>query len=232
MKKLIERTLFWFKDGDETLPLTQIFFGLGNLYNRLLNEQYVGKKIKFINIYFMTEETYRLHPSMQIDSLHFYGGYLRYDGIFDLPGFCNFNEDEQSVYIWRRSFEILRESAILTKNSSLSIANEHAYRKGIEIALNPDYRVIDKEVYLNNNLFRASVWLNFKKDGMYSKFTLEKEGNVMFEKNISKTSNGNEFFLEIYKDIEIRKNEVIIKGPKDVEHLPMFISIPPAAVRV
>jgi hypothetical protein len=45
----IERTLFWFTDGDELLNnFNEDFFGLGTLLNRLLNEKYNGKKIKFI----------------------------------------------------------------------------------------------------------------------------------------------------------------------------------------
>lgn len=63
----IERTLFWFKDGDEVLKtLNEDFFGLGTLLNRLLNEKYEGKKIKFINLDFCTNRTYELHPSLPV----------------------------------------------------------------------------------------------------------------------------------------------------------------------
>src|SRR5438128_494733 len=49
----IGRTLFWFKDGDEqALDLNERFFAYGTFLNRLLNEHYSGKKLKFININF------------------------------------------------------------------------------------------------------------------------------------------------------------------------------------
>jgi hypothetical protein len=42
----IERTLFWFVDGDEQLSdLDNGYFAWGTMLNRLLNQVYNGKKI-------------------------------------------------------------------------------------------------------------------------------------------------------------------------------------------
>lgn len=51
------------------------------------------------------------------------------------------------------------------------------------------------------------------------------EGCVVFEKNIDSTKNGVEFFLEMYKAIELKDNTIIIKGRKDVDYLPLKISL-------
>ena len=54
----IDRTLFWFIDGENQLNLVNDdFFGIATLLNRLMNETYDGKKIKFINIEFSTDRT-------------------------------------------------------------------------------------------------------------------------------------------------------------------------------
>lgn len=48
---------------------------------------------------------------------------------------------------------------------------------------------------------------------------------MVFEKNIDSTKNGVEFFLEMYKAIELKDNTIIIKGRKDVDYLPLKISL-------
>lgn len=84
----IERTLFLFQDGDERVNnLSDDYFGLGNLLNRLLNEVYDGKKIKFINLYFHTNKTYALYPVIPKEESYYYGGHLKYYGVFDKEQF-------------------------------------------------------------------------------------------------------------------------------------------------
>jgi hypothetical protein len=61
----IGRTLFWFIDGNkEAFALNDRFFAYGTLLNRLLNEHYSGKKLKFININFSSQKTYDLYPDI------------------------------------------------------------------------------------------------------------------------------------------------------------------------
>ncbi|TGV02131.1 hypothetical protein [Flavivirga rizhaonensis] len=226
MKRIIERTLFWFMDGDEQKSaMDNRYFSLGTLLNRLMGERYEGKRIKFINIYFNTEETYKIHPQVPKHNTHFYGGHLNYDDVFDLNSFNKMTEIEQDQFIWKRAFEILKEASIAIKNKELLKACEYAYKKGIEINLNPDYRMVENDIVLFDQALKASVWVNFKKEGMYSKFTLEKENEIIFEQEIDKTKNGIEFFLEMYKDIELKDHDIIIKGRKDVEYLPLTIPI-------
>ncbi|APZ47809.1 hypothetical protein BW723_16560 [Polaribacter reichenbachii] len=226
MKNIIERTLFWFSDGDDKLlSLNERYFSLGNLLNRLLCEKYKGKKLQFINLFFRTEETYKLYPQASKHFTHFYGGQLTYDDVFDLKAFNKMNKQEQDNFIWKRAFEILQEAAASIKNKDILNASEYAYNKGLEMDLNPDFRMIEKDVVLFDQALKAAIWVNFKKEGMYSKFTLEKENQIVFEKEIDKAKNGVEFFLEIYKDIDLKNNNIIIKGRKDVEYLPLKIRI-------
>lgn len=97
--------------------------------------------------------------------------------------------------------------------------------KGIEKKLNPDYRVVETNLTVNGEHLKASVWINFEADGMHSKFTLEKLGTLIYERKIDKANNGIEFFLEMYKTIMIEKNDIVIKGHKDVKYLPLKIPI-------
>lgn len=171
----IDRTLFWFKDGDTILlQLNEDFFGIGTLLNRLLNEKYNGKKIKFVNLDFATEETYKRHPILPRGESYCYGGHLRYHGVFDRKEFERLTKAEQTKYLWDNACSYLKKCALDIKNNELFEAVEYAYKKGLEINLNPDYRMVDTRVDYSGQEFRASVWVNFKADGMYSTFTLER----------------------------------------------------------
>lgn len=75
-------------------------------------------------------------------------------------------------------------------------ATEYAYQKGLEMDLNPDYRMVESEITIFNKNLKAAIWVNFKENGMFSKFTLEDaSNNIIFERNISGTQKGVEFFL-------------------------------------
>lgn len=222
----IGRTLFWFTNGDESLlMLTDQFFSFGYLLNRLLNEVYNGKRIQFINIYFYSNETYHLYPVLPKNDAHFGGGHLRYNGLLDFSKFDELSEEAQHYFIWEKAFEYLQQTAKTLKNDDLLEASQYAYQKGIATKLNPDYRMIEADILLFDQPLKAAVWLNFKEDGMYSKLTLEKNGEIIFEKHIDKTRTGIEFFLVMYKGIVVKDNVLIVKGHKDVDYLPLKILI-------
>lgn len=222
----IDRTLCWFKDGDEMLiALNEDFFGLGTLLNRLLNDRYDGKKIKFINLDFATDKTYELHPNLPKEDAYYYGGHLRYYGVFNKEQFSSLSWTEQQKYVWDKACQYLCKSAQSIKNKKLLEAAEYAYEKGIEINLNPDYRMVETSINVSGQQLKASVWVNFKEDGMYSKLTLEKEEEIVFEKEIDRTKKGVEFFLEMYKGIELDNGNIVITGRKDVDYLPLKIPL-------
>lgn len=223
----IERTLFWFKDGDDMLiSLNEEFFGLANLLNRLLNDKYNGVKIKFINIDFSTDKTYSLHTSLPKNAPYYFGGHLRYYGSFDRECFVKLTKSEQEKFIWENAYQYLIESAKTIKNIELKEASDQAFAEGLKIDLNPDYRVIDTDITVfSEELLRASVWINFEEDGMYSKLTLERSGKVIFIKELDKTKKGVEFFLEMYKSLELEGNNLVLRGSKDVDYLPLKISL-------
>ncbi|WP_400260781.1 hypothetical protein ACFX5U_11705 [Sphingobacterium sp. SG20118] len=222
----IERTLFLFQDGDERVNnLSDDYFGLGNLLNRLLNEVYDGKKIKFINLYFHTNKTYALYPVIPKEESYYYGGHLKYYGVFDKEQFEKLSKTEQDKYFWEKAYIYIKRSAEFIKNNQLLDAAEYAYLKGIERDLNPDYRLLDLGINISNQELRVSLWINFRIDGMYSKLTIENDDEIIFEKEIDKTKKGVEFFLEIYKTLEFDGNNIIIKGRKDVDYLPLKVPI-------
>ncbi len=220
----IERTLFWFKDGDVQLTtLSNDYFGLGCLMTRLLNEKFDGKKLKFINLEFSTLKTYEIFPVLPKDTPYYYGGHLKYYGVLDLDFFMSLSKVERTFYIWENAFKYLVKSASTLKNSNLTESATYAYNKGAEMNLNPDFRVVDTEVILQGEKVRASVWINFKEEGMHSKLTLEQHNGVIFEKELDKTKNGVEVFLELYKAIVVEGDNIVVKGRRDAENLPLKI---------
>lgn len=220
----IKRTLFWFEDGDKVLTgLNEDFFGLAILLNRLLNEKYNGKNIKFLNIYFSTEKTYQSTPHIKRGSAYFYGGHMHCYGEFDEEQFHSLGWPERQKFIWDKAYHYLCEAAKFLKNEELLNATEYANKKGIELNLDPDYRLVEAELDVCGQKLKASVWVDFRKDGMYSKFTLEKGTEIVFEMPIDKTKNGVEFFLEIYKEIKVENENILIKGHREVDYLPLKI---------
>ena len=220
----IERSMFWFKDGDEQLvSVNEDFFGIAILLNRLLNDIYDGKRIKFINLNFFTNRTYELHSVLPKDTPYYYGGHLTYYGLFDVNQFNVLSWDKKKIYVWERACDYIKKSAEFTKNKKLLDAIEYAYSKGIEINLNPDYRLMELNITVSEQQFKIALWINFREDGMYSTLTIENDEGVIFEKEIDKTKKGIEFFLEMYKALEFDGNSIVIKGRKDVDYLPLKI---------
>lgn len=226
MKRKIDRTLFWFRDGRERLSQsTEEFFGLATLLNRLLNEKYNGKKLKFINFEFNTEKTYELSTVTPKNTPYYSGGNLLYYGLFNKDEFLKLSRSEQNKFVWEHAHQYFMESAQLMKNTALAEAADYAYHKGLETNLNQDFRVVDTNIILSEQNVRASVWIIFKEDGMYSKLTLEHEDKIIFEKDIDKTVHGVEFFLEIYRAVLLEGDNIVIKGAKDVDYLPLKIPL-------
>lgn len=222
----IGRTLFWFKDENEQFSsMTADFFGLATLLNRLLNEKYTGKKIKFINLYFATDKAYESYPHLK-DQPYYYGGHLTYDGVFNVSDFNALSWDEKTVYLWEKAYKYIKKSAEFTKNQQLSDAIEYAYAKGIQINLNPDYRLLEINISVSEQPFKVALWINFRGDDMYSTLTIENDKDVIFEKEIDNTKSGVEFFLEMYRALEFDGRNIIIKGSRDVDYLPLKVPLP------
>ncbi|SFF27032.1 hypothetical protein [Thermoflexibacter ruber] len=225
MKKNIGRTLFWFKDGDEKLhKLADKYFGLGTLLNRLMNEVYIGKKIIFININFYSELSYKIYDGLLKHYTHFGGQNLTHNAVLDFEMFYALTEEEKEHFLWKRGYEILQEAAIVIKNPYLAEASKYAYQKGLETNLNLDFRVLEVDIMLYDVPLKACVWIRFTKEEMYSQFTLEKNGIIIFEKHLMTTVHGVEFFLEMYKKIEVKDNIILLRGAKEAK-LPMKIPI-------
>jgi len=222
----IERTLIWFKNGNELIAdLTEKYFGISLLLNRLLNESYNGKKIKFINLDFATNKTYEINKNLPKLETYYYGGHLRFYGLIDLDLFESLSETERCKYVWDHAYDYLCKISKSTNNFQLLEASKLAYSKGIELELNPDYKVITSKFNLSGIQITASIWIIFKADGVYSKLTFEKEGRIVFEQILDKTKNGVEFFLDMYRSIDLENNYIVVRGRKDVESLPFRISL-------
>jgi hypothetical protein len=169
-----------------------------------------------------------LFQDIPANHIHYYGGmggHLRYHGNIDFKDFERIDKKQQSLYIWNEAYRYLQIASRFIKNESLFEASEYAYKNGIETELNLNYRLIETVVTLNDQLTKASVWINFEDDKMISKFTLEKNDKIIFSRDLDSTNLGIESFLEIYKKIDFEKNSFIIKGSREVDYLPMKIAI-------
>jgi hypothetical protein len=229
MKNKITRTLFWFNDENgEIRHLNNIFFGLGTLLNNKINEKYTGKKIQFINIEFASKEYYNKYPVLAIDYVHYYGsgsGHLKYYGLIDFNSFNKLNATEKKYYIWNRACDYLKKSAKQIGNKELLQAVDFAHDEGIKIELNTDYKVIEKDFVHDGLPMNTELWILFRDSGMNSKFKLKEKGDIIFEMKLDDTVHGNEYFLEMYKKIEYDGKNIIIKGSRDIDYLPLKIDI-------
>jgi len=222
----IDRTLFWFRDGnDQIISLSEDFFGLSNLLNRLLNEKYAGRRIKFINIYFCTPRTYELYPTPPEEIINFHGGHLTYYGKFEKEEFTKLSTLAQYQFVWEQACKYLSESASKMKNDKLLSAIKYAYERGYEIHFDTSFEVLKQDVFINGELIKASIWILFGDKEMTSKLTLQRNGKLVYEEQLARTNNGVEVFLELYKTISVEGNHIVIQGRKDVEGLPVFIPI-------
>lgn len=224
MKLIIERTLFRFNDGYQAInSLNDRFDFLAILLNRLLSENYNGKKIKYLNIFFYENSENLIKAYGKEYFLHYYGGQFTYKKVMDYYYFLSLSLDEQKAFIWKQAYEMLQFAGKELKNESLLLSSEYAYNKGLELNLNADYRMIETDVILFGEKYKASLWVNFLENEMQANFTLEKDNKIIFKKIIDHVPNGNDFFMIVFKKIEQENNTIIIKGAKDIEYLPMKI---------
>ncbi|TPG36296.1 hypothetical protein [Flavobacterium pectinovorum] len=227
MKKLvIERTLLRFNDGIDAINLLNDRFNfLAILLNRLLSEKYNGKKIKFLNIFFYETSEKLLKAYGKEYFLHYYGGQFTYKKVIDYDYFYSLSFNDQKIFIWEKACEMLQFAGKELKNESLLISSEYAYNKGLEMNLNADYRMIENDVVLFEENYKAAVWVNFLDNKMEANFTLEKDNNIVLKKIIDQVPNGNVFFLTMFKKIEQKDSDtIIIKGLKDADYLPLEIN--------
>jgi len=228
--KDIERILFWFQNGETRYhELTVKFYGLSALLLRLINERYEGQKIKFINIYFYTQEVYRKFPALTVNYVHYHkaqGGHLAYYGEIDISLFSSLSDEQQNKFIWEKSIEYLKICAKTLKNETLTEACEFAFNKGLQSALNQDYKMIEENFIIKGHVLNAAIWAVFKSGKLCSKFVLTKDNDVFFEKDIDQTEDRYDYFLEMYKKIDLQENVITIHGRKEVSYLPLKIEIP------
>lgn len=222
----IDRILFWFKDGNqELIELNKRFYGLSVLLGRLLNKYYVGKKIKFINLDLATENTYDIHKNLPKNRSYYYGGHLRFYGVFDRQEFESLSFNKQKLQLWEKTHEFLSISSRETKNLPLMDAVNKAFKEGLDIELNTNLELLKTEFESNGAHFTAFVIVMFDLEHMTSKIVLKQKDETVFEKEIDKTENGVEMFLDIYKKIEKTDNYIVIKGHGEIDYLPLKISL-------
>ena len=232
MKNLIGRAAVWFKDGEYgRLSLTKTYYPLSALYTRLLREVYRGKQLKFINIHFNSEKTYELYPRAPRHHLDFYNGHLNYNDVFDFDHFDSMSDSQKKVYIWSRLHEIVAAAAKKLANAELEQANEYAYTTVMQRSSIADYKTLETEVVLFDQVVTAAIWYIFKDDGMYSCLVLVRDNKELFRKELARGALGNEsflgneFLLVMYKRITAKKDKIIIEYVRMAETPPVRIPI-------
>lgn len=226
MKHLIDRALVWFKDGDnDCLNLNDGYHPLSVLYTRLLQEVYQGKKIQFINVYFKSEKTYQLYPKSPRHHLHYYGGHLWYNDVFDFAHFNAMSEEQKKIFIWSRLHEIMAAAAKALGNTELEQASEYAYNTGMEWSLNVDYKILETEIILFEQPVMAAIWYVFKDDSTYAYLVLTRGAKELFRKELVKGAIGNPFLLVMYKRITAKGNRVTVEYVRMAQTPPIRIPI-------
>ena len=141
----------------------------------------------------------------------------------DYEYFLKLDFYNQKLLIWKEAYDMLQFAAAELKNESLKISSEYAYRKGLEMKLCADYRMVETDVVLFGEQYKASIWVNFKEFTMEANFELERNGEVLIRRLLETAPNGMEFFLVMFRKIEQSHNGVVIKGVKDLVYLPLEI---------
>jgi len=149
MKLVIDRTLFSFNDGIDAInQLNDKFTVLSILLNRLLSEKYIGKKIKYLNLFFYKNPVKLIKAYGKDYFLNYYGGQLTYKKVIDYDFFLSLDYDGKKKFIWKTAYEMLQFAAKELKNESLLNASEYAYHTGLQMELNADYRMIETNVII------------------------------------------------------------------------------------
>ncbi|SFH01478.1 hypothetical protein SAMN05421739_10563 [Pontibacter chinhatensis] len=224
---MIDRLLFWFYDGEEKLDEnTKRFFPLAMLLNRLLNETYEGKKIKFLNLKFYTQASYEGNQQLELNYTHSYGGHVHHNALFNRTELEALALPEQKKLLWKRACETLNLVAHDLRNASLSVSAGTAYDKGIEIGLNEDFVMRCANFQIHGHLVKVSILARFVGDRVFSILTVQSDNELILEDEIDRTDSDIEFFYTIYKKIELDKsNNIVIKGHYGVGYLPMTVPI-------
>ncbi|MFM2000404.1 MAG: hypothetical protein RL204_2351 [Bacteroidota bacterium] len=213
----IERVLFWFRIGGENLPyLFDRFFGLSHLLGRILNEEYKGKKIKYINLYFYTKESFELFPHLEINAVHSHGGHINFYGLLKEEELSKLETTEQKLYIWRMACLALEKCAATLENKVLEASIIIANKRGVQLGLNTDFKAITHEFEMFGLVFCASIYFKFQEEVVSSWLILEHKDRTIYECEMSHASVGAEIFLEAYKSIKLEGESLIVSGRRDV----------------
>lgn len=228
MSKIIRRTLMWFRDDDlsDKNSLGDYYYGLSNLLNEELCKYYTGRKLRLINIEYVPIAGFELpNISFKPGYTHYNVAHIRYMGIIDYQEFNSKSKEERKIYLWQTACDCLKQIGTKFNNQELAIAAEKAYHSGIEKGLCTDYEAVSNEFEYKDKFLKARVVISFGETKMYSTFELLSENQVLYSKLLDQTVLGVEFFLEMYKKIEIKENILILKGHREIEYLPMKINL-------
>lgn len=222
----IERVLFWFRKGGENLPsLFDRFFGLSHLLGRILNEEYKGKKIKYINLYFYTKESYELFPHLEINAVHSHGGHINFYGLLKEEELSKLETTEQKFYIWKMACLALEKCAATLENKELEASIIIANKRGVQLGLNTDFKAITYEFEMFGLVFCASIEFKFQEEVVGSWLVLVHDNRTIYENQITQSSIGAEIFLEAYKSIKLDGETLIVSGKRDVVGPPLKFDV-------
>ncbi len=222
----INNVIWSFEDeyGEVVIRNEQLFPWM-LLQERLMKEVYKGSRIRAIHLNFISEERYLQKPEVLRYHVNSHIGKLSYNEVFDLDAFEKMPREGRPAFMWNKAFEVLKLLAKETDNPLLLEAAEYAWRKGLDTGLNPDYRLLEKEVELHGETCLAVIWMIFSADRMTAVFKLERNGKVLLEKSISSTILGVGYLLWAFESIEAARDTIIIKGSKNMGELPMKLPV-------
>lgn len=225
---MIGRVLFWFKDGEKDLQeINQYFFKISCLLERLIKKNYKDSVVfKFINIEFLSSKTFEIFPKIPFEESYLYNGHLKFYGHIDFSEFFKLKNSEKEILIWMKCYEYLTKTASKIENEALKSAVTKAYDEGLRINLNPDFIVLENQFEYKNESFNIGIKFYFKENIIESKLVVIKNNNILISKTLEIVNNGFEFFINMYKSLEIENNTIIINVDEDVKSLPVKIDLP------
>lgn len=189
------------------------FAPLGNLFNRLISQYYVGKELKMLDIAFWVD----LPPNTESYFYVKYDKVLLCNEIIDLSSIA-LNDDSNKI-IWEKAYSAFKDANTHYNFPGFGEALDKAYAQGLSINLALDYVYKEKEIRFNEDIYKAIIYIKFTEniDELTVLFRVEKDKKIITEEVIMKGQRNEAIFLYAIKNISFdKKGNVVIRGMNNV----------------
>ena len=219
--KIIERVSIIISDENgRSLQHEKYYFGLSKYLEFKLNEVYIGKPLKFLNIHFRNELYYINFPTVNKNLCRWEYGIAEVSLLYEVLDINENNYKLNILFVWRQLKLALLKLAEMKNNPlSLDIIEEifsnFPFDDKITLELLSSESLLYKCTLFA--VFDPKIWAEVE---IHDK--VKNESRKIFLLNVT---SGEEFFIDMFKKIEIVEGTVSIDGIRDAGVFPILINI-------